>query len=113
LRPRAPRLLRAAHGAEGRRGAARHALVRAPRVGDDRAGAGRLALVVLLLAGCGGGSHPQRLDAAVRRVVSAGVPGALVLVRDGDRTQTAATGLAAVGARRKLHLGDRVRWGGV
>jgi D-alanyl-D-alanine carboxypeptidase len=82
-------------------------------VGDDRAGAGRLALVVLLLAGCGGGSHPQRLDVAVRRVVSAGVPGALVLVRDGDRTRTAAAGLADVGARRKLHLGDRFRVGSV
>src|SRR5205085_616153 len=113
LRPRAPRLLRAAHRAEGRRGSARHTLVRAQRVGDDRAGARRLALVVLLLAGCGGGSHASHLDAAVDRVVSAGVPGTLVLVRDGDRTQTAAAGLADVGARRKLRPEDRFRVGSV
>ena len=82
-------------------------------MGDDRAGARRLALVVLLLAGCGGGSHASHLDAAVDRVVSAGVPGTLVLVRDGDRTQTAAAGLADVGARRKLRPEDRFRVGSV
>jgi D-alanyl-D-alanine carboxypeptidase len=82
-------------------------------VGDDWARAGRLALVVLLLAGCGRGSHAPRLDTAVNRVVSAGVPGTLVLVRDGDRTQTAAAGLADVGARRKLRSEDRFRVGSV
>lgn len=82
-------------------------------MGDDRAGAGRLALVVLLLAGCGGGSHPPRLDAAVGRVVAAGVPGTLALVRDGDRTQTAAAGLADLGAHRKLRPDDRFRVGSV
>jgi D-alanyl-D-alanine carboxypeptidase len=82
-------------------------------VGDDRAGARRLALVVLLVAGCGGGSHASHLDAAVNRVVSAGVPGTLVLVRDGDHTQTAAAGLADVGARRKLRSEDRFRVGSV
>jgi D-alanyl-D-alanine carboxypeptidase len=82
-------------------------------VGDDRAGARRLALLVLLLAGCGGGSHASHLGAAVDRVVSAGVPGTLVLVRDGDRTQTAAVGLADVGARRKLRPEDRFRVGSV
>jgi D-alanyl-D-alanine carboxypeptidase len=86
-------------------------------VGDDRAGARRLAtpavLVVLLLAGCGGGSETPRLDAALQRVVSAGVPGALVLVRDGNRTRTAAVGLADVGAHRKLRSTDRFRVGSV
>ena len=82
-------------------------------MGDDRAGARRLALLVLLLAGCGGGSHASHLGAAVDRVVSAGVPGTLVLVRDGDRTQTAAAGLADVGARRKLRPEDRFRVGSV
>ena len=82
-------------------------------MGDDRAGARRLAapaaLALLLLAGCGS-SHPKRLDAAVEHVVSAGVPGALALVRDGDRTQTAAAGLADVSGRRKLRPGsDRLR----
>jgi D-alanyl-D-alanine carboxypeptidase len=82
-------------------------------VGDDRARARGLALVVLLLAGCGGGSHPPRLDAAVRRVVSAGVPGALAFVRDGERTRTAAAGLADVSVRRKLRPDDRFRVGSV
>jgi D-alanyl-D-alanine carboxypeptidase len=81
-------------------------------VGDDRARAGRLALVVLLLAGCGG-SHDSGLDAALRPVVAAGVPGALALVRDGDRTQTATAGLADVGVRRKLRPDDRFRVGSV
>jgi D-alanyl-D-alanine carboxypeptidase len=82
-------------------------------VGDDRAWTRRLALVVLLLAGCGGGSHAPHLEAAVDRVVSVGVPGTLVLVRDGDRTQMAAAGLADVGARRKLRPADRFRVGSV
>jgi D-alanyl-D-alanine carboxypeptidase len=81
-------------------------------VGDNGAGAGRLALVVLLLAGCGG-SHEPRLDAAVDRVVSAGVPGALALVRDGDRTRTVVAGLADVSMRRKLRPNDRFRVGSV
>jgi D-alanyl-D-alanine carboxypeptidase len=85
-------------------------------VGHDRAGARRLAasavLVVLLLAGCGG-NHASHLDAAVERVVSAGVPGVLVLVRDGDRTRAAAAGLADVTARRKLRPEDRFRVGSV
>jgi D-alanyl-D-alanine carboxypeptidase len=82
-------------------------------VGDHRAGARRLALVVLLLAGCGGSSHPRPLDTAFRQVVADGVPGALALVRDGDDTRTAAAGLADVGARRKLRPTDRFRVGSV
>jgi D-alanyl-D-alanine carboxypeptidase len=82
-------------------------------VGDDRARAGRLALVVLLLAGCGGGSHQPRLDAALGRVVSDGVPGVLALVRDGDRAQTAAAGLADLAPRRELRPEDRFRVGSV
>jgi D-alanyl-D-alanine carboxypeptidase len=81
-------------------------------VGDDRAGTRGLALVILLLAGCGGG-HEPRLDAAVDRVVSAGVPGALALVRDGDRTRTAAAGLADVTVGRELRPNDRFRVGSV
>ena len=81
-------------------------------MGDDRAGTRGLALVILLLAGCGGG-HEPRLDAAVDRVVSAGVPGALALVRDGDRTRTAAAGLADVTVGRELRPNDRFRVGSV
>jgi D-alanyl-D-alanine carboxypeptidase len=86
-------------------------------VGDHRPGARGLAapaaLLVLLLAGACGGGHTPRLDAAVERVVSAGVPGVLALVRDGDRTRTAAAGLADVGARRELRPEDRFRVGSV
>jgi D-alanyl-D-alanine carboxypeptidase len=82
-------------------------------VGDNRAGArGLAALAVLLLAaGCGGSA--SRLDAAVKQVVSAGVPGVLVLVRDGDRTQTAAAGLADLAAHRKLRPEGQFRVGSV
>jgi D-alanyl-D-alanine carboxypeptidase len=86
-------------------------------VGDDRAGARRLAapavLVVLLLAGCGGSSRPQRLDVALKRVFSDGVPGALALVREDDRTQTAVVGLADLASQRKLRVEDRFRVGSV
>jgi D-alanyl-D-alanine carboxypeptidase len=53
----------------------------------------RLALGVLLAAGCGGGHRSETLRASLQPVVAAGVPGALVYVRDGDRTETAAIGL--------------------
>jgi D-alanyl-D-alanine carboxypeptidase len=83
-------------------------------VGDDRARpSGLAALAVLLLAGACGGSHAPRFDAGVRRVVAAGVPGALVLVRDGGRTRTAAAGLAEVAPRRELRPDDRFRIGSV
>ena len=83
-------------------------------MGDDRARPGGVAaLLVLLLVGACGGNDAPRLDAAVKPVVSAGVPGALVLVRDGDRTRTAAAGLADVAAHRKLRPEDRFRVGSV
>lgn len=82
-------------------------------MGDDRAWPrGLAALVVLLLAGGCGGSA-SGVDPAVKRVVSAGVPGVLVLVRDGDHTQTAAAGLADLAAHRKLRPEDRFRVGSV
>src|SRR5207248_7609545 len=42
-----------------------------------------------------------------------GVPGVLVLVRDGDHTQTAAAGVADFAAHRKLRPEDRFRVGSV
>lgn len=71
-----------------------------------------LVLALLVLGGCGG-DHPSRLAAAVEQLVSTGVPGALALVREGDRTQTAAAGLADVGARAELRAGERFRVGSV
>ena len=82
-------------------------------MGDDRAWArGLAAFLVLLLAGGCGGSAPH-FDAAIKRVVSDGVPGALVLVRDGDRTRTAAVGLADLAPSRQLRTDDRFRIGSV
>lgn len=72
----------------------------------------RLVLVLVLAGGCGGDQAP-RLTTALEQVVSAGVPGALALAREADRTTTAATGLADVGALRKLQAGDRFRVGSV
>jgi D-alanyl-D-alanine carboxypeptidase len=73
----------------------------------------RLALALLLVAGCGGGARPSPLSKDLQRVVDAGVPGALVLVRDGDHTETAAVGVADVGTRRAIRAGDRFRIGSV
>jgi D-alanyl-D-alanine carboxypeptidase len=72
----------------------------------------RLVLALLLVGGCGG-DQARRLTSALEQVVSAGVPGALALVREGDRTQTAAVGLADVGARVKISAGERFRVGSV
>ena len=73
----------------------------------------RLVLALLVLGGCGGGGHVPKLADALGQVVSAGVPGALALVRDGDRTETIATGLSDVDAHLKLRASDRFRIGSV
>jgi D-alanyl-D-alanine carboxypeptidase len=52
----------------------------------------RLALVAFLVAGCGGGRSHELAD-ALRPVVTGGVPGAFVYVRDGTRIDRAAIGL--------------------
>jgi D-alanyl-D-alanine carboxypeptidase len=72
----------------------------------------RVLLALLVVAGCGG-DHASKLTAAVDRVVASGAPGALVLVREGDRTQTAVAGLSDVGARVRLGASDRFRIGSV
>lgn len=72
----------------------------------------RAFVAVLLLAGCGSAGN-RSLSSDLRPVVEGGVPGALALVRDGDRTETAAVGVADVGSRRKLTASDRFRIGSV
>jgi len=72
----------------------------------------RFVLVVLVAAGCGG-DHVPRLRTSVRQVVSQGAPGAFAFVRVGDRTQTAAAGLADVRANIKIDSSDRFRVGSV
>jgi D-alanyl-D-alanine carboxypeptidase len=73
----------------------------------------RLALAVLVLAGCGGEHASRPLGSGLRAVVDAGVPGGLVLVRDGDHTESAAAGLADVSTHRAVEPGDRFRIGSV
>jgi D-alanyl-D-alanine carboxypeptidase len=71
-----------------------------------------LVLALLLVAGCGGENAPS-LTGSIEQVVSNGVPGALVIVRDGDRTEAAAAGVADVDAHTKVQATDRFRIGSV
>ena len=61
----------------------------------------RLAVVLLLVGGCGA-SPPPKLARSLDPVVAGGVPGAFIVVRDGDRTQTAAVGKIDAGARFRI-----------
>src|SRR5439155_13633784 len=61
----------------------------------------RLAVVLLLAGGCGG-SHSSPLATSLEPVVAGGVPGAFVVVRDGDRTQSAAVGKIDPEARFRI-----------
>jgi D-alanyl-D-alanine carboxypeptidase len=69
-------------------------------------------LAPLVAGGCGS-DHSTRRAAGLEQVVSAGVPGALAVVRADDRTVAVATGLADVDAHVKLRAGDRFRIGSV
>jgi D-alanyl-D-alanine carboxypeptidase len=71
-----------------------------------------LILALLVVGGCGG-DRVSRLSGSVEKVAAAGAPGALVLVRDGEASWSAATGFADVDARRELRAGDRFRVGSV
>src|SRR5262249_10574446 len=66
----------------------------------------RLLLALLVVGGCGDVESPK-LAEGLNPVIAGGVPGALVLVRDGDRTETATVGVADVDAKSRLRLGDR------
>jgi D-alanyl-D-alanine carboxypeptidase len=72
----------------------------------------RLVLALLVLGGCGA-DRPPPVPAALGEVVASGAPGALALVREGERTQTFASGFADVDARVKLRGGERFRVGSV
>jgi D-alanyl-D-alanine carboxypeptidase len=71
-----------------------------------------IGLLAVVAAGCGG-SKPATLVPRLDDVVHAGVPGALVLLVDGDRTQTAAVGYADLDPRVELRPTDRFRIGSV
>jgi D-alanyl-D-alanine carboxypeptidase len=72
-----------------------------------------VAAVAALLAAPVATASPTHaeLDRAVDRVVSAGAPGVIALVRDGHRTVRAVGGLADRRSRRPLRPGDRFRVG--
>jgi CubicO group peptidase (beta-lactamase class C family) len=64
-----------------------------------------------LLAACSGTSSEQDQGALLDRIVAAGAPGALVVVRDGGAVRSAARG--AADGRRPLHAHDRFRIGSI
>ena len=61
----------------------------------------RLAVVVLVVGGCGGG-HSPALTSSLRAVVSGGVPGAFAVVPDGERTRSASAGKIDPHARFRI-----------
>ena len=71
------------------------------------------AVAAILAAAPAAGAAPQRaeLRQAVDRVVAAGAPGVIALVRDGDRTVRVAGGHANLATRRPLRVSDRYRVG--
>ena len=86
---------------------------------------GRYVLAVLLALGVAVGATaaaaaPQRpparepeLQRALDRLVAAGVPGAVALVRDGNRTIRLASGTGTLNAKTPMRTGDRFRVEGV
>lgn len=71
------------------------------------------AVVAALAAAPAASAAPPRgeLQRAVDRVVAAGAPGVIALVRDGDRTVRVAGGHANLATRRPLRVTDRYRVG--
>jgi D-alanyl-D-alanine carboxypeptidase len=90
---------------------------------------GRLVLLVLLFVllgvvatfvGTGAAAGPERADArepelqrALDNLVAAGVPGAVLLVREGDRTIRLASGYGNLKTKTPMRAGDRFRVGSV
>jgi D-alanyl-D-alanine carboxypeptidase len=72
-----------------------------------------VALLVLGLAGpaAAASTRQEQVQRSVDRVVAAGVPGAIALVREGDRTIRVSSGYADVATRTPMRVGDRFRVG--
>src|SRR5215213_5051247 len=81
----------------------------------------RYVLVVLLALAAAVGAEPAtaapgrapELQRGLDAVVAAGVPGAVAVVRDGDRTISLASGYGNLKAKTPMRLGDRFRVGSV
>lgn len=72
-----------------------------------------VAALALAVAGCGGDRAPPSPNGVLHRIVAEGVPGALVLIRDGDGTRSAAVGVAALESRVPMRADARFRVGSV
>jgi len=60
-----------------------------------------------------GAAQTAKLQNPLDHVVAAGAPGAVVLVRDGDRTTRLSSGLGNLAPQTPMHVADRSRIGGV
>jgi D-alanyl-D-alanine carboxypeptidase len=65
------------------------------------------------VAADGAGKPTAKLQRALDGVVAAGAPGAVVLVRRGDRTTRLSSGLGNVAPRTPMRVADRYRIGGL
>jgi D-alanyl-D-alanine carboxypeptidase len=74
---------------------------------------GLFAAVLLSLAPAVAGASPPKLQRALDDVVAAGAPGAVVVVRDGDRTRRLSSGLADVANGTPARAADLTRIGGM
>lgn len=70
-----------------------------------------LSMLVLGLAAATATASPGKLQQALDRAVAAGVPGAIVLVRDGDRTTRVTSGYGNVATKTPIRATDRFRVG--
>jgi D-alanyl-D-alanine carboxypeptidase len=94
------------HGRPGRR--ARRLLV------ASIAGIAGVACLAAPALATGGATHQTaKLQRALDRVVTAGAPGAAVLVRDGDHTTRLASGFGNLSPQTPMRVADRSRIGGV
>src|SRR5688500_17158848 len=75
--------------------------------------AGLAGLACLVAPSTAAAAPPAKLQRALDRVVAAGAPGALVLVRDGDRTRRLTSGLGNLATRAPIRVADRARIGGI
>src|SRR5689334_18533501 len=70
-------------------------------------------VVALAVAAPAVAAPPAKLQSALDAVVKAGVPGAIVLLRDGDRTTIATAGRANLATGAPYTAADRFRVGSV
>jgi D-alanyl-D-alanine carboxypeptidase len=70
-------------------------------------------LVTPAIAARGPAEQTTKLQRALDQIVAAGAPGAVVLVRDGDRTTRLSSGNGNLAPRTPMRVSDRSRIGGI